>query len=68
MYVCVFVGTLNLQYKVDAFAFGITIFELLSMRPPFDEVPQKDANTLHRLVREGKRPLLTQKVIVTVIF
>ena len=53
---------------MDVFAFGMTVFELLSMRPPFDEVSQKDANTLHRLVREGKRPLLTHKVIVTVIF
>ena len=48
--------------KVDVFAFGMTIFELLTTRPPYDEIPQKDANTLHKLVREGKRPLLAEKV------
>ena len=53
---------------MDVFAFGMTIFELLSMRPPFDDAPQKDVNTLHKLVREGKRPLLTDKVIVIILF
>ena len=40
----------------------MTIFELLTTRPPYDDIPQRDANTLHRLVREGRRPLLTEKV------
>ena len=53
---------------MDVFAFGMTIFELLSMRPPFDDAPQKDVNTLHKLVREGKRPLLTDKVIAVILF
>ena len=54
--------SLLLPTKVDVFAFGMTIFELLTTRPPYDDVPQKDGNILHRLVREGKRPLLTEKV------
>ena len=53
---------LLLCMKVDVFAFGMTIFELLTTRPPYDEVPQRDANTLHQLVREGRRPLLTEQV------
>ena len=45
----------------------MTIFELLTTRPPFDEFLHKDANTLHKLVREGKRPLLSDKVMSTIV-
>ena len=37
------------------------------MRPPFDDAPQKDPGTLHKLVREGKRPLLNDKVIAIIL-
>ena len=47
---------------MDVFAFGMTVFELLTMRPPFDDAPQRNTNILHKLVREGKRPLLSEKV------
>ena len=49
--------------KVDVFAFGMTIYELLTMKPPFDELPRKDPAILCKLVRDGKRPSLTNKVI-----
>ena len=49
--------------KVDVFAFGMTIYELLTMRPPYDELPRKEPHILHKYVRDGRRPLLTDKVI-----
>ena len=49
--------------KVDVFAFGMTIHELLTMRPPFDEGHRKDPSILHKYVRDGRRPLRTDKVI-----
>jgi len=48
------------------FAFGMTIFELLTMRPPYDELPRNPA-VLHKAVRDGRRPRLTDKVIVLYI-
>ena len=46
------------------FAFGMTIYELLTMRPPYDELPRKDPAILHKAVRDGRRPRLTDKVII----
>ena len=65
---CVYVCVVECCYfclpKVDVFAFGMTIYELLTMRPPFDELPLKEPAILHRHVRDGKRPLLADKVII----
>ena len=63
MYVCVMEYCYFCLLKVDVFAFGMTIYELLTMRPPFDELPRKDPAILHKHVRDGKRPSLADKVI-----
>ena len=64
--VCVLLCIYCYSLKVDVFAFGVTIYELLTMRPPFDELHRKDPATLHKHVRDGKRPLLSDKVIIVI--
>ena len=46
------------------FAFGMTMYELFTMRPPYDELPYKDPTILHKAVYDGRRPRLTDKVIL----
>ena len=65
MYVCVCYYVLSL--KVDVFAFGMTIYELLAMRPPFDELYRKNPAILHKYIRDGRRPLLSNEVIFSLI-
>ena len=48
------------------FAFGMTMYELFTMRPPYDELPYKDPIILHKAVYDGRRPRLTDKVILII--
>ena len=48
---------------MDVFAFGMTIYELITMKPPYNELPRKNPAILHKHVRDGRRPSLTDQVI-----
>ena len=52
---------------MDVFAFGMTMYELLTMKPPYNEFPRKNPAILHKYVRDGRRPSLTDKVISMII-
>ena len=49
---------LNFCFKVDVFAFGMVIYELLSLQGPFASVDVPKRNTL---VMDGKRPKIPPK-------
>ena len=40
------------------------MYELFTMRPPYDELPYKDPTILHKAVYDGRRPRLTDRVIL----
>ena len=46
------------------FAFGMTMYELLTMKSPYNELPHRNPAILHKYVRDGRRPSLTDKVII----
>ena len=60
---CIKILVIFLELKVDVFAFGMTIYELITMKPPYNEFPRKNPANLHKYVRDGRRPSLTDKVI-----
>ena len=62
-FVAVYRNFKSLTLKVDVFAFGMTIYELITMKPPYNEFPRKNPANLHKYVRDGRRPSLTDKVI-----